>query len=145
MDAAIFYDPGRLERRRVRAHACVAIGPGSRNWQQWMEHPEWEAKRKPRQWREKPLTDEQRADAIEERKMQEDLDSLYRRSEAGIRWLSEHDPDGSFHLWYEARIVPGAPMPAQSDERQAAYREYHHARDLWERIEARIKSIEAKA
>lgn len=74
--------------------------------------------------------------------MTDDLETLYQRSEAGIRWLSEHDPDGAFHLWYTARIVPGSPMPAQGEEVQSAYREYHQARDLWERIESRIKAVE---
>ena len=113
----------------------------------WKEQPTKDYRGNPviGRWVKGGLTDEQRADAIEERKMADDLDTLYRRSEDGIRWLKEHDPDSSFHLWYEARIVPGAPMPAQSEERMAGYREYHHARDLWERIEARIRTIEAKA
>jgi hypothetical protein len=76
--------------------------------------------------------------------MTDDLETLYQRSEAGIRWLSTHDPDGAFHLWYTARIVPGVPMPAQPSEVQTAYAEYHQARDLWERIETRIKAIEKK-
>lgn len=74
--------------------------------------------------------------------MTDDLETLWRRSEEGIRWLTAHDPDSSFHLWYEARIVPGTPMPAQTDERQAEYREYYRARDLWEKIETRIKNVE---
>lgn len=90
------------------------------------------------------LTDEQRADEVERRKMAEDLDTLYRRSEAGIAWLKEHDPDSSFHLWFQSRITPGSPMPAVSEERALAYREYHRARVLWERIEERIADIEKK-
>jgi hypothetical protein len=88
------------------------------------------------------LTDEQRADEIERRRMTDDLETLYQRSEAGIRWLTEHDETGAFHLWYTSRIAPGTPMPAQPPEVQSAYREYHEARELWERIESRIKTVE---
>jgi hypothetical protein len=35
-------------------------------------------------------------------------------------------------------------MPAQSSEVQTAYAEYHQARELWERIETRIKVVEKK-
>jgi hypothetical protein len=76
--------------------------------------------------------------------MTDDLDTLYQRSEAGIRWLSAHDDGGAFHLWYTARISPVVKLPSVSDERLAAYAEYHHARELWERIESRIKTVEQR-
>lgn len=76
--------------------------------------------------------------------MTDDLETLYQRSEAGIRWLVAHDEVGAFHLWYTARIAPGTPMPAQSAEVQQGYREYYEARELWERIESRIKAVERK-
>lgn len=104
----------------------------------------WIMEREHRQSRVVHLTEEQKADEIERRHMDDDLDTLYRRSEAGIAWLKEHDPDSSFHLWFQSNITPGAPMPAVSEERVLAYREYHQARVLWERIEKRINEIEKK-
>jgi hypothetical protein len=56
------------------------------------------------------------------------------RVENGIRWLTEHDPHGAYHLWYTAKIMPGAPMPAQPIEVQEEYKVYVKARDQFERI-----------
>lgn len=64
------------------------------------------------------------------------LPELAERLERGARWLDQHDPEGRFHIWFTSRIPPGSPMPAQPPEVQQAYREYHAARTLWERLDA---------
>jgi len=66
------------------------------------------------------------------------------RVEKGIRWLTEHDPDGAFHLWFIARITPGTPMPAQPVERQQEYRTYYKAREQWERLWNAMVAAEGK-
>lgn len=62
------------------------------------------------------------------------MTSYAERVEKGIVWLTQHDPTGAFHLWYTAGISPGSPMPAQDETTREAYREYHKAREQWERL-----------
>lgn len=66
------------------------------------------------------------------------IDELVTRVEKGIVWLTEHDPDGSFNVWFESGISPHDKMPAQTDERRAAYAEYHKARRLWDELDRQL-------
>lgn len=70
---------------------------------------------------------------------------LAERVANGIGWLTEHDPTGAFHLWFEGGLLPGTPMPAQSEEVQEAYREYYKARVTWERLYKAHEAEEARA
>lgn len=71
-----------------------------------------------------------------------ELADVYARVEKGIAWLTEHDPSGAFHLWFESKISPIAPMPAQSDDRRAEYAAYHQARTLFERLWRKMVALE---
>jgi hypothetical protein len=71
-----------------------------------------------------------------------ELARLYERIERGIAWLSEHDPQSAFHLWFEGRILPTSPMPAQSPEVKAAYTDYYRARVQWEQLWAAMVRLE---
>lgn len=74
----------------------------------------------------------------------DELVAVYGRIEAGMAWLVEHDPTGSFHLWFESALTPLAPMPAQAPERRADWSAYHGARSLWERLWRKMVSLEKK-
>lgn len=60
--------------------------------------------------------------------------SYAERVEKGIVWLTAHDPTGAFHLWYTSKIAPSTAMPAQDEATREAYREYHKAREQWEKL-----------
>ena len=74
-----------------------------------------------------------------------DIEDLAERVARGMNWLSEHDPDGSYHHWFGAGLLPMSPMPAQSPERIAAWKEYHRQRTRWERMFADLERLERKA
>lgn len=82
--------------------------------------------------------------------MSDDLDELYARVENGIRWLTEHDPTGAFHFWFQSGITPASPMPAHDgiDDAKERYTAYHSARShfeiLWGRM-VRLERARAKA
>lgn len=71
------------------------------------------------------------------------LEALYERIEKGITWLSENDPKGAFHFWWNAKIEPYMQMPVQGEEVREKYRRYHQNRTvferLWREMEAREK------
>lgn len=72
-----------------------------------------------------------------------DLEKLYERIEKGIAWCTEHDPTGRFHLWYESKILPSSPKPAQDEASKAGYAEYYRGRlqfeQLWRAMEREEK------
>jgi len=70
-----------------------------------------------------------------------DKATLEQRVEAGIRWLTEHDDGGAFHLWYKAGINPAIMSSSVSEERRRAYREYWQARNLWEKLDRRLEAM----
>lgn len=67
---------------------------------------------------------------------------LYDRVVNGIRWLAEHDPDGSFHVWFESGIRPTSPMPGQEEGRRPDYKAYFDARNTWNRLYRRLEQKE---
>lgn len=72
----------------------------------------------------------------------EDVDKLRERVATGIEWLTEHDPDGSFHFWFTAGLTPLSPMPAQKEERREPWREYHKQRTRWERMSSDLERVD---
>jgi hypothetical protein len=74
----------------------------------------------------------------------DDIDALGERVARGMDWLTEHDPDGSYHHWFEAGLIPLSPMPAQSPERIAAWRDYYRQRVRWERMWKDLERLERK-
>jgi len=65
------------------------------------------------------------------------------RVENGIRWLTDHDPDGAYHLWFSANIAPGAKMPAQPVEKREGYKVYFKARVQFEKLWDKLQREEA--
>lgn len=74
--------------------------------------------------------------------MSDDLQQLQQRVEKGIRWLTDNDPDGAFHLWYTAGLTKFSPMPAQNEDTLARWRTYYDARELWEKLDNRVRKLE---
>ena len=70
------------------------------------------------------------------------LQALYERVEKGIAWLTEHDPTGAFHLWYQGGLAPNSPMPAQDANRQADWRAYFAQRERWEGLWRQMHRLE---
>lgn len=70
------------------------------------------------------------------------LEQLRERVGKGITWLTDHDPDGSFHHWFEAGLSPLSPMPAQPPERVEAWKEYHRQRTRWERLSKDLERVD---
>lgn len=70
------------------------------------------------------------------------LIELEERVAKGITWLVEHDPTGSFHHWFEAGLIPSSPMPAQSPETIAAWKEYHRQRTRWESLSRDLARVD---
>ena len=70
------------------------------------------------------------------------IEELRERVEKGINWLTEHDPDGSFHVWFSAGLTGLSPMPAQQDHRREAWREYHRQRERWERMSRDLERVD---
>lgn len=66
--------------------------------------------------------------------------SLEERVGNGMVWLTDHDPTGRFHLWFTARILPGTPMPTQTEQSVEDYRTYYKARQQWERLFAAMEA-----
>jgi hypothetical protein len=73
---------------------------------------------------------------------QADVEALRERVAKGIEWLVAHDPTGAFHLWFTAHIPPNAPMPGQTPERIAEWREYHKQRTRWERMSSDLGRVD---
>jgi len=73
---------------------------------------------------------------------EKDIEELRIRVEKGIEWLVAHDPGGAFNLWWTAKLAPNSPMPAQTPERIADWREYHKQRGRWERMSADLGRID---
>lgn len=71
-----------------------------------------------------------------------ELLALVERIENGIRWLSEHDPTGSFHLWFESGILPVTPLPAQDEVRREEWKAYFKNRTVFERLWREMESRE---
>ena len=67
--------------------------------------------------------------------------TLVDRVEAGRAWLAKHDtdPPGRFYLWWQAKLRPGVPMPAQPPEVQEAYTEWVRAFEMWLRLYAQLE------
>lgn len=72
----------------------------------------------------------------------DEVQQLRERVGNGITWLSENDPDGSFHHWFKAGLSPMSPMPAQPPERVAAWREYHRQRTRWEAMSRDLARVD---
>lgn len=70
------------------------------------------------------------------------LVKLEERVANGMKWLTDHDQHGRFHLWFTARILPGATAPAQTPEDMEAYRVYYRARQQWERLWSEMVRLE---
>jgi hypothetical protein len=70
----------------------------------------------------------------------EELRKLQERVAAGIVWLTEHDPLGVFHIWYEAGLTPVSHIP--DEERRQAYAEYYPQRRLFDRLDAQLGRID---
>lgn len=68
--------------------------------------------------------------------------SLEQRVAKGIEWLTEHDPSGSFHLWFTWRLTPRSPMPAQSEDRRAEWTHYYRQRAIWEQLDAECRRLD---
>lgn len=75
----------------------------------------------------------------------DELAKLTARYEAGIAWLTAHDPVGSFYLWYKSGIAPHHPMPAQSEGRRADYADYHKALLIWLALDRKLLRLEKVA
>lgn len=77
--------------------------------------------------------------------MSAELDAVEERIEKGVAWLTEHDPTGAFHFWFESGISPHSTMPRATDKQKEGYRQYHKQRllfkALWEQME-RLEAIE---
>lgn len=69
------------------------------------------------------------------------IEQLHDRVEAGRKWLAEHDsdPPGRFYLWWQAKLRPGQPMPAQPKEVQDRYAEWHRGFSAWLRLYAQLE------
>lgn len=67
------------------------------------------------------------------------LEEVHERIEAGVAWLTGHDPDGSFYFWFKAGITARTPMPAQTPERIEEWKRWYGNmltfQDLWRRME----------
>lgn len=74
-----------------------------------------------------------------------ELDEIYIRVEKGIAWLTEHDPTGSFHFWFESGLTSLSPMPAQADTRREDWAAYYSARVIFERLWKKMTALEKKA
>lgn len=74
-----------------------------------------------------------------------ELDEIYARVEKGVTWLTEHDPTGSFHLWFTSGLTSLSPMPAQADVRREDWREYYAARVTFERLWRKMVALEKAA
>lgn len=74
--------------------------------------------------------------------MSPELEALQRRVGNGIDWLTEHDLSGAFHLWFEAGLTRISPMPAQDEDRRAAWQAYYAARVTFERLERECAALE---
>lgn len=72
------------------------------------------------------------------------LEKLRVRVAKGIEWLTEHDPIGRYHLWYEAGLDPRGPFPAQESQPDvvAGYAEYFKQRNLWERLSRELARVD---
>lgn len=77
--------------------------------------------------------------------MSPELEALQVRIGNGIAWLTEHDPTGAFHLWYEAGLTRLSPMPAQDEGRRAEWRAYYDARVTFERLWQEMETMEAQS
>ena len=73
-----------------------------------------------------------------------DVETMTAKVEKGAHWLAEqdHDPPGRFYLWWKSGLMPGQKMPAQPQEVQDRYSEWHRAFSLWLRL---YRSLEAAA
>jgi hypothetical protein len=59
---------------------------------------------------------------------------LAAKVERGMEWLSAHDHNGAFHLWFTSRITPSTPLPAQDEGRREEYAAYYKQRQIWEAL-----------
>ena len=73
-----------------------------------------------------------------------ELAELYGRVEKGIAYLTERDPEGAFHIWFESGIGPRDPKPAQPPEVVDRYAEYHAGRLTFKRLWAKMVVLERK-
>lgn len=64
----------------------------------------------------------------------------------GITWLDQHDPKGSFHVWWQAGLTPATPLPAHeaTPEIRAAWIDYYGRRRLWEQLERKLAAAEQR-
>lgn len=75
----------------------------------------------------------------------DDIDELARRFEAGIAWLTAHDPKGSFYFWFKSGIQPHHRMPAQEEARRADYAEWFKQYQRWLAIDRKLLRLDAEA
>lgn len=69
------------------------------------------------------------------------VDELAAKVGRGMTWLTEHDPDGAFHLWFKSGLTERSPMPAQSEDRREAWIGYCRQRTIWEKLDARLMEL----
>lgn len=70
------------------------------------------------------------------------IEVLGERVENGIKWLTDNDPDGAFHFWFKAGLLPTTPMPAQTEERIERWKRYYNNRRTWEQLFSRLDRLE---
>lgn len=77
---------------------------------------------------------------------QPDLVEAWERVGRGITWLSEHDPAGAFHIWWQSGLTPSSPMPAHRDDPEyvAAWRAYYKQRRIWEQLWDQMVKLEKR-
>lgn len=71
-----------------------------------------------------------------------ELRGLWQRVAAGIAWLTEHDPAGAFHFWFQGGLTPSSAMPRQNDEAIEAWRRYYRQRRIWEELWKQMERLE---
>lgn len=72
------------------------------------------------------------------------LTTLQRRVADGITWLSEHDPTGAFHFWFESGLTPRSPMPVQDEARREEWAAWHKARQLWGALDRELLALDKR-
>jgi len=72
----------------------------------------------------------------------EQVEQLRGRVASGIEWLIDHDDSGAFHHWFTAGLTSLSPMPAQTDERREAWKEYFKQRRRWEQMSSDLERID---
>lgn len=69
---------------------------------------------------------------------------LAERVGTGIAWLSEHDQEGRFWMWWQARIDPWGKLPGQDEETIEAYRAYCKQVERWIALDRALAKEEGR-